>query len=780
MFGIGGETHSIGMPEPKGLATRRVAITLIALAIVGLLILFAWPFLVHLYDNTVQSVADFFERLLDAMVDHIEKHMRMIYADDMRNDHTSAYWAGVQDFPAYLAALATGAGVLVAFFGITATVITVYYTGRQLGHARRTYQQAADQALQAARQSQMQMLIDLDFKLIEHPEIMALSQGRRGLDEITLMRSTAQAFGHAFLNTLDTVYDYYHYINPAAGKTHWPPWQAQLRFYLDNSPDLRSIVHEGLDHGFYTGDYAAELRTWLAAAERAPKVVQRPPPASAQPTHDTSVADGSATIREIGVEDGRLKDDIDTLTTFYHTVYVREFPDPDERESLENMCRYLRLKACGWYGQNNYHILIAEKDGEKVGLCVSDYSAGANAGIIEFLVVIPEARGSGLGKRLLDRTERVIEADAARAYASLPVGIAAEMNDPFQTDLLADNYDPFERAALWDRWGYRRVHMPYVQPALSADQAPVTTLLLVFKPVHPHTVTEIDPTTVRNLLHDYLVYAMRIEKPEENPEFARMADYLARTRKVPLQPLGQYIGRTPTIGWRDVQHRNEPAFKRAIELYRTSFGDEPDIAIDAEDFAQFIDERQRHDLNYSYHFWVAEGECDARAGGFASFFTLSRAGFGGYVVRAPKQTCRAVTAPTRVALAAVEERMRRDNPQIGGWFIECDPEAKRPPAPFFYRHGFYEVAVDYRQPPLPGSPYAFRDAPRLQLLYKPFGVRFGLPELAAADFLAAVADIFRVVYQLKSPTSSLYYQHLSRQLTARGAPDVGFHPEPER
>jgi hypothetical protein len=230
-----------------------------------------------------------------------------------------------------------------------------------------------------------------------------------------------------------------------------------------------------------------------------------------------------------------------------------------------------------------------------------------------------------------------------------------------------------------------------------------------------------------------------------------------------------------------VQNRNEAVFKHAMELYRTSFGDEPDISIDADDFAQFIDERQRHDLRYHYHFWAAEADPGDQVSGFASFFALPKAGFGGYVVRDRKQARRAAAPPpTRVAIAAVEERMRRDNPQIRGWFIECDPDAERQPAPLFYRHGFHEIALDYRQPPLPGSPYAFRDAPRLQLLYKPFGVQFGLPAVSAVDFLAAASDIFQVVYRLNNPTSSLYYRHLSKQLAAVGTRDVSFHPAAPR
>src|SRR5215831_18986085 len=83
-----------------------------------------------------------------------------------------------------------------------------------------------------------------------------------------------------------------------------------------------------------------------------------------------------ARFREIDASPGGLAE----LSRFYRRAYVREFPDPDERESLANMKRYLRLKAQGWYGRNNYHIVLAELDGEPIGGSVVDYLAEPNAG----------------------------------------------------------------------------------------------------------------------------------------------------------------------------------------------------------------------------------------------------------------------------------------------------------------------------------------------------------------------------------------------------------------
>jgi GNAT superfamily N-acetyltransferase len=483
-------------------------------------------------------------------------------------------------------------------------------------------------------------------------------------------------------------------------------------------------------------------------------------------------------LRELGDSDA----DGEALASFYNTVYQREFPDADERESLANMLDYLtQKKPAGWYGANNYHIAVAELTGRPVGLCVSDYSASANAGIIEFLVIVPEERGRGLGKQLLEFTESLIAADARRAHGCCPRGIVAEMNDPFRIALRADNMDPFDRAMLWHHWGFRRLHMPYSQPALSAAQTPVGHLMLICKPLDPRT-EQWCASVLQALLHDYLVFAMRIAEPATDPCFAVMAGWLSRAQRVSLRSLAAYVGRKPPIAWQEVCDHREPAFAQAMRLYGKVFKDRQ-IAISDAAFAAFLDARQRTDLRYAYHLWVARGSVGEGIAGFASFFTLLRCGFGGYVVtrhalcRRAGDKGRPKPLPGAVVLAAVEERMRRDNPVIDGWFIECDSGGEEFPATLFYLHGFREVKLEYRQPPLRGSPDSFRAARVLRLLYKPFGACF--PDKPSAmtveDFLGAMADVFQVVYGMEHPLRSCYHQHLRKQLESAGSDCVPFH-----
>src|SRR5580704_19638027 len=193
-------------------------------------------------------------------------------------------------------------------------------------------------------------------------------------------------------------------------------------------------------------------------------------------------------------------DDLDLLSRFYDDLYVAGFPDPNERESLANMKRYLKLRREGWYGENCYHIILALDGDRTVAASVSDYLATPNCGVIEFLLVAESLWGTGIGKKLHAATIEALDGDARRVGRDGVNGIVIELNDPFRVAARDDNFDPFERALIWDRWGYGRLCFPYVQPALSDKQEPVICLLLAMKPVAPNFRYKVPPSLVSDVL----------------------------------------------------------------------------------------------------------------------------------------------------------------------------------------------------------------------------------------------------------------------------------------
>jgi GNAT superfamily N-acetyltransferase len=457
-------------------------------------------------------------------------------------------------------------------------------------------------------------------------------------------------------------------------------------------------------------------------------------------------------------------DDLLILDRFYKDLYESEFPDPDERESLANMKEYLRLKAQGWYGENNYHLLIALEDGRLCGGVISDFLADAGAGAIEFLVVDQQQRGSGLGRSLLEQTERLLAADAKRVGRELTC-VVAEMNDPFKPGALDDCFDPFLRAQIWDRWGYARLEFPYLQPALSSDQNAVSHLMLVAKPMRAAWRDAIPSATVKAVLAGYMRWAMRLENPESVPEYRQASDYIDQSPTVGLTSLSAYVGKAPSppLSISEVRGVDDPSLDRVLAVYRAAFPGGPSD-LDPEGFRQAL-KRSRIDRS-RYHLWAVRSVREAPIEGVASFFTFPTGGFGGYIALtgALKGTRR-----SPLLLALIEEQMLRDRLGARGWYIECAAAQEA----LFKTMGFHTVDIEYRQPPLSGGA-ASTETPILALMYKDFGRHFAVPSLSAEDFLAAMRSVFDGVYQIASPSSSSSYRHLEAQVSGLGDGAVRF------
>lgn len=464
--------------------------------------------------------------------------------------------------------------------------------------------------------------------------------------------------------------------------------------------------------------------------------------------------------------------DVELLERFYHNHYVAEFPDPDERESLENIKTYLHLKEKGWYGKNDYYVIVAvDAENKPVGGSISDFLDEPNAGVIEFLFINSERRLAGLGRRLLEETERVLH-DSAQRHRGRPLDwIIGEMEDPFRCPTYGDAFDPFARTQVWHRWGYRRIDFPYVQPALSAQQSPVDTLLLIAKTCSPRFTDTIPSAQVRLLLQEYLRWAMRIPEPKSNIEYRQMASYLSQHESVELLPLDAYIGGDAGAGLviSEIVNRNDPELEQAIATYESVFTN-PTTAVCGNRFRQAFDENQIANLaGFRYHLWTIRSGTDRPCEGMASFLTMPTAGFGGYLCFVESLRGSGRLRPT---IARIEARMVRDNPVARGWYIECAGETERDA---FLSTGFVELAVPYRQPRLPGDGDAGRESP-LYLLYKPFGAVYAPPRLKTTDLLVAVKEIYKSIYEIRQPAAEPIFRSLARSLEGREFVPLGEPP----
>jgi GNAT superfamily N-acetyltransferase len=444
----------------------------------------------------------------------------------------------------------------------------------------------------------------------------------------------------------------------------------------------------------------------------------------------------TTTFLELGAKPA----DLGLLRQFYDGLYAREFPDPDERESYDNMVEYLRGVG---KSANGYHILLARHAGDIIGASISDYFARSNAGVVEFIVVAPDRREHGDGTRLLSETERLLMVDAGRTGRELAC-IMAEINDPFRRAETSDSFDPFRRAMWWSRRGYGRLDFPYVQPPLSSEQAAVDQLMLAARSLRQDGQPFLPATDVGAFVHDYLVYAMRFHDPASSPEYVAMEQWLSGRERGAIQNLAAYVGEDPTrpLEVHEVSGLQDAKLDDVLAVYSASFSN-PDTRITPQQFRAALATGQ-HIAAESYHLWALEEPATHTISGMVSFFTLRTAGFGGYIAMTPPLRG---TRRLGSALARVERQMLSDSSTVSGWYIECEDA---PTASIFAAHGFFEIETTYRQPSLAAGREQTH-GPVLRLLYKEFGARYAPPKLRPSDFLQAMREVFRHVYGVAEP-----------------------------
>jgi GNAT superfamily N-acetyltransferase len=190
--------------------------------------------------------------------------------------------------------------------------------------------------------------------------------------------------------------------------------------------------------------------------------------------------------------DGRLEE--------FFAAYDQAFVLPNEKEGLAGFAACLRLnegcqydRLCRRYGPFREFIVAVRLAGELVGglnfvafpLVDPDASRPALSVNLNYIFVLAAYRRRGVLKRMVGDLPRVALAlfgdDAA---ACLSVYIFIEQNDPYRMsardyalDTEVTGLDQLARIALWARQGARIIDFAYVQPALTAEQAPDANLV---------------------------------------------------------------------------------------------------------------------------------------------------------------------------------------------------------------------------------------------------------------------------------------------------------------
>jgi GNAT superfamily N-acetyltransferase len=116
---------------------------------------------------------------------------------------------------------------------------------------------------------------------------------------------------------------------------------------------------------------------------------------------------------EVEIRAGGSSDDVNTVVRLHGEVYEAEY-GLDPSFAADVSLRLSELRRRGWPGPRD-GLWIAETDGRPVGSITLD-DQGGGLGQLGHLVLTPETRGTGTGRRLV---EHVLEAARAVGYERL-------------------------------------------------------------------------------------------------------------------------------------------------------------------------------------------------------------------------------------------------------------------------------------------------------------------------------------------------------------------------
>jgi hypothetical protein len=224
---------------------------------------------------------------------------------------------------------------------------------------------------------------------------------------------------------------------------------------------------------------------------------------------------------EIDINDPSSMED---FGRFFSTLYIQTFPDPNERETYENMLLSLTQKHSDFYGNNNYHIVVVKDSEDKiVGGAICDYFSDSNSGVIEFILMGKTRESAGLGTQLYNHILEVLNMDARKNNHKSLSYIICEIENP---DTVPETYN-MRYLYFWNKLFFRKINMQYIQPALDSNKEEVNTLLLIAFSIKDHENNfTISKKTVKSFIHDYAKYAMRIDNPLLNKTVIKMYEDL--------------------------------------------------------------------------------------------------------------------------------------------------------------------------------------------------------------------------------------------------------------
>ncbi len=182
----------------------------------------------------------------------------------------------------------------------------------------------------------------------------------------------------------------------------------------------------------------------------------------------------------------RVHDSEDRRLAALSTLLQSTFADSNTVLELDRLQAFLAQPE--GHRDRRFCVVVAEEGGLVMGGTVFSYVPATNCGFSEYLVVLKQRRGEGIGRLLFDARRAALDELARSAGSLAATGVFIEADNPQRTppDLQIREretaMDAAARLRLFSRLGFLRVEMDYVQPPLGPGKLPVSYLDLLFCP----------------------------------------------------------------------------------------------------------------------------------------------------------------------------------------------------------------------------------------------------------------------------------------------------------
>lgn len=215
----------------------------------------------------------------------------------------------------------------------------------------------------------------------------------------------------------------------------------------------------------------------------------------------------------------RIREMLDAKDPALKRAYalLRQSFHRSERVLLREWISSLQEKREGLLTDLDWHLFVAERAGDVVGLVSGTYLGNVNLGVIGYLASAPAVRSLGLGTRLRARLLAAFERDARRINDKPLDGVLGEVT--------ADN--PWLRALAW-RPNVLVLDFPYFQPKLFAEDEP-TPFRLYYDSLD-RVRRRIPVGELRRILYTVFRRVYRVRRPLGRPAFRAMLRALAHRR----------------------------------------------------------------------------------------------------------------------------------------------------------------------------------------------------------------------------------------------------------